>query len=315
VRKTTLLVTLLLFSFLAACSEQVTPEQEATLVAEVVEPAEVPATETTEALMAEPAQVPTEDPATKQPATITPEQISLDTQGLPYSWQAVTVPEQPYDESRPPGPKGLPEHIQILFGVSDPVDREPLTPVMYLIPVDAYQEMWEAAGNDSVSNTINAIREIAFTMDRPADSSGLPALPWEEVSGVNDLAVQFDRAVPAGQANETSATQNGYRFIGRWAQDANPVTNENLRYVYQGFTNDGKYLVSFWYPVTSSQIADEPSAEAIEQVNNDVNAYLTSEAEWLDALATTDWEPDLATLDALVASLEIDGMVSAASQE
>jgi hypothetical protein len=202
-----------------------------------------------------------------------------------------------------------------LFGVSDPVDREPLTPVMYLIPVDAYQEMWEAAGNDSVSNTINAIREIAFTMDRPADSSGLPALPWEEVSGVNDLAVQFDRAVPAGQANETSATQNGYRFIGRWAQDANPVTNENLRYVYQGFTNDGKYLVSFWYPVTSSQIADEPSAEAIEQVNNDVNAYLTSEAEWLDALATTDWEPDLATLDALVASLEIDGMVSAASQE
>ena len=50
------------------------------------------------------------------PLTITPNQISLDTQGLPYSWQAVVVPEQPYDESMPPGPKGLPEHIEILFG-------------------------------------------------------------------------------------------------------------------------------------------------------------------------------------------------------
>ena len=56
----------------------------------------------------------------------------------------------------------------------------------------------------------------------------MPALPYEEIWGVNDLSVQVSR-VPS---NEDSATQNGYRFVGRWAQDANPVVNGNLRYAY-----------------------------------------------------------------------------------
>jgi heat shock protein HslJ len=248
------------------------------------------------------------------PLTITPDQISLDTQDLPYSWQAVVVPEQPYDESQPPGPKGLPEHIEIWFGTSDSGERDPSAPIMYLIPVNAYREMWEEAGNESVSNSIDAIQQIAFTMVRP-ENGGLPALPGEEIVGAQDIAVQFGRAVPAGEVNESSATQTGYRFVGRWAQDANPVTNQNLQYVYQGFTNDGYYLVSYFHPVTSSQIADEPTAEAMEQLSNDYNAYMASETERLDALATSDWDPDLATLDAVVASLEIEGMGSAGLQE
>ncbi|MGD2078547.1 MAG: META domain-containing protein [Chloroflexota bacterium] len=244
------------------------------------------------------------------PLTISPNQISLDTQGLPYSWQAVVVPETPYDESMPPGPMGLPEHIQILFGASSPEERDPSSPVMYLIPVDAYRDMWDEAGNEYVSNTIDAIQQIAFTMTRP-EGLGLPVLPTEEVAGANDIAVQFGRAVPAGEVNETSATQTGYRFVGRWAQDPNPVTNQNLNYVYQGFTNDGYYLVSFWYPVTSSELPDQPTDEAMAEMSSDMNAYLAAEAERLDAFATGDWDPDLAALDALVASLEIETMPAA----
>jgi heat shock protein HslJ len=251
------------------------------------------------------------------PLDILPEQISLDTQDLPYSWQAVVVPPTPYDESMPPGPKGLPEHIEILFGVTDPADRQPNDPIMYIIPANAYRAMWEEAGSSYVTDTMAAIEQIAFNMNRP-DSLGLPTLPTEEIAGVNDLAVQLGRAVPAGQVNETSATQTGYRFVGRWMQDANPVTNQNLRYVYQGFTNDGKYLVSYWHPVRSSQIPDDPSQvsdEAMNQFNSDVEAYLAAEAERLNALSTSDWEPDLATLDAVVASLEIEDMVSAGLQQ
>lgn len=247
------------------------------------------------------------------PLTISPSQISLDTQDLPYSWQAVVVPEQTYDESQPPGPKGLPDHIEILFGVEDPSQRGPGDPVMYLIPVDAYREMWTVAGNDSVSQNIDAIQQTAFSMSY-TEGQGLPVLPSEEIGGNNDLAVQFGRPVPAGQVNETSATQTGYRFVGRWAQDANPVTNENLQYVYQGFTNDGHYLVSFWYPVTSEQIpnsAGDVSAESMDQFNSDMAAYMAAETSRLNALTTADWAPDLATLDALVASLQIEQMPSA----
>ncbi|UCG24284.1 MAG: META domain-containing protein, partial [Chloroflexota bacterium] len=248
------------------------------------------------------------------PLTILPDQISLDTQGLPYDWKAVVVPEKPYDESQPPGPQGWPEHIQILFGTEDAANRDPSLPIMYLIPVNAYREMWDEAGNESVSNTIDAIQQISFNLSRP-ESGNLPALPGIETVGAQDIAVQLGRAVPAGQVNETSATQTGYRFVGRWAQDANPVTNQNLDYVYQGFTNDGYYLVSFFYPVTSSEIADQPTDEAMAQMNSDLNAYLAAENERLDALPTSAWDPDLTTLDALVASLQIEGMVAAGLTE
>jgi heat shock protein HslJ len=244
------------------------------------------------------------------PLTITPEQISLDTQGLPYSWQAVVVQEQPYDESMPPGPMGLPVHIEILFGASTPEERDPSAPIMYIVPVDAYRDLWEDAGSENVSQTIDAIQQTAFTMSY-TEGQSLPALPYEEFVGANDLAVQFGRAVPAGEVNEISATQTGYRFVGRWAQDANPVTNQNLKYVYQGFTNDGYYLVSFLYPVTSGQIADEPTDEAINQLSSDYEGYMAAETERLNGISTSDWDPDLATLDALVASLEIEDMPAA----
>lgn len=250
---------------------------------------------------------------------ISPEQISLDTQGLPYSWQPVVVPETPYDESMPPGPMGLPEHMEILFGVTDPADRQPTDPIMYIIPVNAYRAMWEEAGNPAVSETMVDIEQLSFVLPSPPPTSGMPALPFEEVgAGANDLAVQVGRAVPQDEVNETRATQTGYRFVGRWVQGPNPVTNQGLRYVYQGFTNDGQYLVSFFYPVTSASLpaaAGDVPAEEMAQVDSDPSAYMTAKAEELNALATSDWEPDLATLDALVASLEITDMPSAGIQD
>jgi putative lipoprotein len=247
---------------------------------------------------------------------IDPSQISLNTQGLASSWQAVMVPTKPYDESQPPGPMGLPEHIEILFGVTEPADRQFGDPIMYIIPVNAYRAMWNANGNPSVSTSIDLIEQFTLPMPTPPPSSGIPALPGEETPGFNDLAVQWQRIFPGGELNETSATQNGYRFVGRWNQDANPVTNQGLRYVYQGFTNDGQYLVSFWWPVSTSALPDDPSgvsAEDQEIFSNEFNqetfdAYMEAQAEALNSLSTSDWEPDLATLDALVASLQIEGM-------
>jgi heat shock protein HslJ len=255
----------------------------------------------------------------KSSAAIDPSRINLDAQGLSEDWQAVIVPETPYDQSQPPGPMGLPEHTQILFGISDPAEREFFDPVMYLIPVNAYRQLWEEAGNSSISSAIDNIEQLALFPTQETPTSGLPALPFEAgVAGFNDLAVQFSRFHSAGELNETSATQNGYRFVGRWNQDANPVTNQGLRYIYQGFTNDGEYLVSFWYPVSTSELpadASQVPAEELEQFNNDFEAYMASQVEKLNALSTEQWEPDLATLDALVASLQIEDIPVAGIQD
>ncbi len=247
---------------------------------------------------------------------IDPSQISLDTQGLPTSWQAVVIPAQPYDESQPPGPQGLPEHIQILFGVTEPADRQSTDPVMFIIPVQSYQAMYEANDNESVTNQIDRIAELTYVLPNPAPTAGYPALPptpYSPVAGANDLAVQLGRA----DANENSASKNGFRFVGRWAQDANPVSNQNLFYTYQGYTNDGQYLVSFFYPVSTGQLpettADVP-AEQMDQFNADAQAAINEIALQLNDLETADWEPDLATLDALVGSLQIENMAASGLQ-
>jgi len=245
---------------------------------------------------------------------LTPEQISLDTQGLPYSWQAVVVPEQPYDQSMPPGPKGLPTHIEILFGATSPEEVNPGDPIMYIIPANTYRQMWNDAGNSAVTRTMAEIQKLNFVLVSPGPTSGYPTLPYEQIAGVNDLAVQVGKAVSQAELNTTSATQDGYRFIGRWAQDANPVTNQNLRYTYQGFTNDGVYFVSLWWPESTSELTNDPSGYTEEQWNEfyaDPTASINASAESLNGLSADQWDPALSVLDALVASLQIEGMVSA----
>ena len=261
-----------------------------------------------------PAEEPTASPSESGEFALSPNQISLDTQGLPYSWQAVVVPAAPYDQSMPPGPVGLPTHIEILFGITDPANVRPSDPVMYIIPINPYREMWNDAGNDTVTVTIQEIQRLNFVLPSPAPTSGYPALPAEQIGGYNDLAVQVGKAVPQNELNTSSATQDGYRFVGRWAQDANPVTNVGLRYVYQGFTNDGVYLVSFWWPVTTSTLPDDVSQvpdEDMEAFTADPTTHIDAVAQKLNSLSADQWDPDLTTLDAVVASLEIEGMTPA----
>ena len=140
-------------------------------------------------------------------------------------------------------------------------------------------------------------------------TDGVPALPYEQMpAGVNDAAVQVGRVT--GLTPE-SASRNGYRFVGRWAQDANPIINGQLQYVYQGFTNDGENLVSFWFPVTTAALPDTIRALPDDQMalfDSDPQAYIDTQIEMLNRLTAADFSPNLDELDALVASLLIEEM-------
>ncbi|MFN2141675.1 MAG: META domain-containing protein [Candidatus Promineifilaceae bacterium] len=243
---------------------------------------------------------------------IASDQISLDTQGLFETWTAVEVPGRAVDSSSPPGPRGLPDHVEIYFDYVDPAERDGRA-IMYIIPVDAYSELYNIAGYDWVEKNINAIYEFAVAPQDPPPTSGVPMLPNEELAGINDFAVH----VGGTNAGLESASQTGYRFVGRSVQDPNLVTNENLRYIYQGFTNDGKYLVAFFSPINSSELpqsAGEASQESVDALNNDAAAYLEQEAQRLNAIPPEDWLPDLITLDAIINSLRIEYMVPAGLQ-
>jgi hypothetical protein len=248
------------------------------------------------------------DPELSAASGLDPGQIALDTQGLPYPWQANAVAGAPYDNSQPPGPMGLPDHIQVNFGTLDPAQVQPTDPILYIVPVVAYQELWETAGNETVTQRIDAIYRQTVTNPTPPPTAGLPALPMERVAGVNDIAVQVDTAT----LSTSSASKNGFRFVGRFEQSPNPVTNSTLQYIYQGFTNDGKYLVLFFYPPAATTHLPNTAAEVpqteINQVNRDPASYLATKAAELNRLPTDAWQPDLAVLDALVRSLTIANM-------
>lgn len=238
------------------------------------------------------------EPPPESCANIDMGSVQFDTMGLSDSWQANCVPTIPYDSSQPPGPTGLPEHIQIIFGDSGPEAKQPGDPVVYIIPVEPYKLMYESNGDQSVTNSIGELQTLLVDQPEPIPTSGMPVLPYEEVGGVNDISVQGEYLnIPMG---------SGVRFVGRFMQDANPVTNQGMRYIYQGFTDDGTYLISYFYPVTTDALpdgAENVSEDEQEQVNTDVEGYLAGKASELNGLSASDWEPDLTTLDAVIDSL------------
>lgn len=238
---------------------------------------------------------------------IDPRSVSIDMVGLPWVWQANLVPATPYDSSQPPGPRGLPEHIQINF-TGDPTarispeERQPGDPVLYIIPVEAYRRMYEENGDQGVAVAIEMQLEMLANRPESFPKNGVAVLPIEEVAGHNDLTVQ-------GSYPDLGAF-GGLRFVGRFAQDANPVTNEGLRYIFQGYAGEAsEYLIAFFYPVSTSKLPDsvaEVPASEQASVTEDPELYLNEKADGLNSLAPSDWEPDLSLLDSVIGSLRFE---------
>lgn len=232
-------------------------------------------------------------------APIDPGSIQLDSQLCP--WQPNLIPATPYDDSQPPGPMGLPEHTQVNICVWNPENWQLGDPVIYLIPVKAYKQLWEENDNQAVSQRLDKLQEILDERPEPT-TAGIPILPFEATwPGARDITVQ-------GKYLDFEQF-SGVRFVGRYAQDANPVTNWRLQYIFQGFSTDGQYFVAFFYPVSSAQLPyshDEIPPQELAQFETDREAYMAAQTEKLDGLSESDWDPNLATLDDLLGSLTIE---------
>ncbi len=298
--KRLMLLSFVLMLVLAACASP-TP-----LPAPTAAPTETPT-------LAPPTQVPTRVPPTsapEQPAaafcdTIDPSQFNMNTLGLPYSWQANCVAATAYDKSQPPGPVGLPEHIQINFGAENPANQQPGDPVIYLIPKQDYINLWTAAGDNTVADRMSQLEDLVKKQGANMPSSGMPVLPMERATATNDLAVQ-GKYLDMG-------TWSGIRFVGRFSQGPNPVTSTNpqLFYIFQGFAgSQDEYFVAFFYPVTTPFLpptASSVSADEMQRVDSDPAAYMQERAAFLNGLNDASWVPDLSTLDAVLASIEYTG--------
>lgn len=221
---------------------------------------------------------------------IVPTSVQLDTKGLAASFQAVPISASGYDNTQAPGPVGLPDHIEVTFGEGAPEGA-----IVYIIPLVDYQKLWEVNGDTSVTGTLAKLESLLVEQPVDLPKWGLPVLPFERAVGANDIAVQ-GIYLPGG-------TAKGVRFIGRFSQDPSALSNSNLYYVYLGLSNDGNYLIAFFYPITSTALAEAASAEDLSSASQDFQAYINGKIQQLNALRGADFSPDPATLDALIQSL------------
>ncbi len=189
--------------------------------------------------------------------------------------------------------------MQINFGVSDPADVQFGDPIIYIIPVEQYKQLWDDAGNSAVSDRLAMLEELLA--DKPDLATvQVPVPPFEayKVMGAGNLGIIAQPEyldVPWG---------SGFRFVATPMQGVDVILNRSAVYIEQDLTNDGAYLVSFIYPpVSTSELPDsidEVSEEEFQQVNSDWVTYRQQKEDLLNSLSDSDWDPNLTGLDDVI---------------
>lgn len=102
----------------------------------------------------------------------------------------------------------------------------------------------------------------------------------------------------------------GMRYLTQYAQALSVVNNEEIFYTFQGLTQDGEYYIAARLPVYHPDLVaganDAPDGDTSvwEDVEKNLQ-YMQKMAPILDAAAPSSFTPDLATLDALMGSINI----------
>lgn len=231
-----------------------------------------------------------------EPLTTT---ITIDLAELPFEARVLQSSELPYRMDPSTGPSGLPAHFRVEFVPVATSAMEAALPQLYVIPVEAYRAQWAEADDMGVDGTLTALIMTIEDGLRPFQEAGVPGIPVELVGAAfNDLAVQ----------GEYVALENvtGLRFVGRYVAEPEAVSNDGLTYIFFGFSNDGRFLISFFYPIRTDALPDDASettAFVAEQLQADPFSYLSEQVQMLNQLDESDFEPAVSTLDAVVASL------------
>jgi heat shock protein HslJ len=221
---------------------------------------------------------------------LAPENVTFNNPDLARSVTGISMSAGPYDISSPPGPQGHPQHVVFAF---DGTER------LRIYPAREYEAQWKAEGDATIKVTVHQLRTLLEK--RPASPKArLPILP--PPPGGNDLAAQVKYL--------DFANGSGIRFVGRVSQDTSLFLDHQLDYYFQGLTRDGKYFVSFIYPVSILSVIPKDigglSKDVQTLAEKDFNNYLKRTRGLLDASHSADFTPDLSRLDTLLQSITID---------
>lgn len=102
----------------------------------------------------------------------------------------------------------------------------------------------------------------------------------------------------------------GVRFVTVYGiQDIQPISNEHLTYVFQGFTEDGAYYVTARFHIRHDQLEDIvlelPEEFYTDETGTAILDYFARQEMFLDQ-NQADFQPALEHMDQIIASLRIE---------
>ena len=244
----------------------------------------------------------TTEPGEAEIEAIPADAIQLDLQGLADSFDWVVQPVSPVMEG--PGNQGMPPHILLTFDGETPEEAVANNGRrLYIFPTQAYIDLYLAADNSLVADQVTRLQDLIAQAEGRTEppTENMPVLP--PPTSFMDRWVQFSDLDFGAGSGVRYVSDSPYRL------DAGPWTNDMMNYYFQGLTSNGVYYVSLIWPVSTESLpdtgADVPEDVMAQATTPDtLPDYLESTKETLNALETADWTPDLASLDALVQSLD-----------
>jgi hypothetical protein len=158
---------------------------------------------------------------------------------------------------------------------------------------DDVETMWEGVFGGTVDAMDNILETRPDLTTYIVGSSHLP-----------DLTPGAANITYAQRVYLDFGSGSGIRFLTAYAQDFFPVNNNNLRYRYQGLTDDGDHYLDIEFAVDAPQnppLIGYNRAGTLEQYY----AYGEQAGAFYDTLAPETFTPSLLDLDAFIASIEI----------
>jgi hypothetical protein len=233
-------------------------------------------------------------PSRKAAPGLTPDRVHFDLHGLAKKARGETKPGVPWQEDAEPGLTTEPPSVW--FRLDDNRSGSASYRRLVIYPAPAFRELFVKAGEEK-GNPIDALANLVKS-GSTAVTGEIPILPRIE-------AVQILKA----RAKLLSFHGGkGIAFLTAYAQEPMPVGNDSLVYTFQGLTDDGRYWVALYYPVSASvlpqTVAESPELKDQTGFEEHFGAYIEKTARALEDPQTV-FTPDLAKLDALARSIEI----------
>ena len=212
------------------------------------------------------------------------------------------------DESDKPGGE-FPKHIVFTLEVKNKL-LEPEA-IIKIMPIADYRRMYAVSKgfteefDNKLGNLRKVIKDKSYRDKKSSGKGEIPFMPYydaeqEILVKVNHLPFQSGK---------------GIAFITQYTMEPSMINNEELKYFYEGITDDGNYYILAELPISVSFLPSSSDGEFEgykfcypynEDSIKEYEKYITKVEKRLENLPQNEFEPNLDEFEKIISSLKVE---------